>query len=89
MATRHGRRPVSAAGADTDHIADAIDRHVQAQVTHPGHHQVTTGPVLVGERQAARPSAFDGADGRQILYAPQQAVTVDTEGRVLLGVHEG
>ena len=83
VAAGHHRWGVGAAGPHGDHVADAVHGDVEAEVVHPRDDQVAAVAVFVGERQATRPAAADGADRRQVRDAPEEAVAVDAE--VLVG----
>ncbi len=71
------------AGLNGDHVADAVDADVEAQIPHPRRHQIAAGLVLVGQRQPGAPGrAGDGTHLGQLVEPPKQAGPVDAEGLV-------
>ncbi|MEZ5168393.1 MAG: helix-turn-helix domain-containing protein [Acidimicrobiales bacterium] len=78
MRSAHDGGEVGAAGEHAHDVADPVDRHLEAEVAHPGDHEIAAGPVVVGEGQAStsgRP--VDRADLGQRGEASEEAV----EGR--------
>ena len=76
-AAHDGRKRLIEPGALADDVPDGVDADVEAEILHPGHHQVPARAVLVGEREARGTAALDGSDLREIGEPPQQAIGVD------------
>jgi hypothetical protein len=71
------------AGPGGHDVADGVERHVEAEVAHPGDHEIASGAVLVGEREpgiapfAVR--AVDPADLAEFVETAEQATDVDAK----------
>ena len=78
----HDRRLSDRVGHLPDHVADRVDRDLEAQIAHPRDHEVAARPVLVGERQPGTALRVgDRADARQLVETVDQAATVDAQRR--------
>ena len=83
----HHHRCAFAGPPRGDHVADAVDRHVEAEVAHPGHHELAPGAIVVAERQAAASATLDRTDLGQRFQTLEQAVDVDPQAEVVGGAH--
>ena len=79
----HGREARIAPGPGGDDVADGVDPHVETEIDHPGDHEVTAAPVVVGEgepgRAAAAVDTLDRPDLGQRLEPIGQARDVDSQ----------
>ena len=75
----HDRRQILPAGTCRDHVADLVDADFEAEVAHPGHDEIATLLVRVGERQPIAAAALDRPDLGQRFDPAQQASAVDPE----------
>ena len=84
-AGHHRRERRVRAGTGGDDVADRVDRHVEAEVAHPGDDEVAARAVGVGERQAGAAAlavrAVHRADLAERLEALPQPADVDAELR--------
>jgi hypothetical protein len=76
----HDRRDVLGAASQSEHVADRVDRDLEAELAHPADDEVAARAVLVGEREPAAPAALDRADLGEPIEPPHQAVGVDAQG---------
>ena len=74
--------PASSARPRADHVADLVDRDVEAEVAHPRDHQVATVLVGVGQRESVVAASLDRADLGERSEAAQQPSAVDAQLRV-------
>lgn len=64
-----------------DHVADAVDGHVQAEIAHPGDDELAPDPVFVGECQTgASLGARDGTDRGELGEASLETGSADVDG---------
>ncbi len=80
MGSAHDGRAVGRTGQYADHVADAIDDDLEAEVPHPGDDEIPTGLVLIGEGQAA--TSFgppDRADLGERSQSSEQPIDINAQ----------
>lgn len=76
----HDRRSAAHLPRSRD-IADDVDRYLEPEVAHPRDDQVSSGSVVVGQRQSAASATIDGADTSQLGQTAEEATTIDPRRR--------
>ncbi len=75
--TRHDRRHIQTASACPDNVADLINLHTHAQITHPADHLIAARLVLIRQGQAADAAPVDCTNLRQLRNTLQQAFAIN------------
>jgi hypothetical protein len=75
----HHRGQRLRARAQSEHVADAVDGHVQSLLAHPAHDAVTTLLVVVRQGEAAGAAALDRTDLRKRRKPRHEAPRIDPQ----------